>query len=147
MMISQICSITCKYITLLIHLPNPHNTKKKLDTKKCPRFSFPSPLPLSPRLGWSNTHRHESSMQFRRENLGGGKCGDPGMYNHGKNGWHDDNRRGVDIPCGNQAHYRGTGRVYGLVNQIGGEGGIQRLLFCGYTHLFFHLSPATFLKS
>lgn len=61
-------------------------------------------------------------MQFRRENVGGGKCGDPGMYNHGKNGWHDDNRRGVDIPCGNQAHYRGTGRVYGLVNQIGGGG-------------------------
>lgn len=44
---SKLCSITCKYITLLIHTSNPHNTKKKLDTKKCPRFS--SPLPLPPR--------------------------------------------------------------------------------------------------
>lgn len=37
-------------------------------------------------------------------------------YNHRKNGWHDDNRGGVDIPRGNQPHYKGTGRVYGLVN-------------------------------
>lgn len=31
-----------------------------------------------------------------------------------------DNRGGADIPRGNQAHYKGTGRVYGLVNQAEG---------------------------
>lgn len=38
------------------------------------------------------------------------------MYNRRKNGWHDDNRRGVDTVRGNRAHYKGRGRVYGLVN-------------------------------
>lgn len=61
------------------------------------------------------------------------------MYNHRKNGWHDDNRRGVDIPRGNQAHYKGRDRVYGLVNQLEGVA-IERLLFCGYTRLSVSLS-------
>lgn len=65
------------------------------------------------------------------------KCVALGMYNHWKNGWHDDNRRGVDIPRGNQAHYKDTGRVYGLVNQPEGGWPIERLLFCGWTRLSF----------
>lgn len=65
------------------------------------------------------------------------KCVALGMYNHWKNGWHDDNRRGVDIPRGNQAHYKDTGRVYGLINQPEGGWPIERLLFCGCTRLSF----------
>lgn len=43
----------------------------------------------------------------------------------GKNGWHDDNRRGVDIPCGNQAHYRS--RLWARKSNRG-VGGIERII-------------------
>lgn len=107
--------------------------KKKLDIENVFSIFFPSPSSISQddliRIDTKVRCNFEGKILVR-------KCGEIRECTiMGKNGWHDDNRRGVDIPCGNQAHYRGTGRVYGLVNQIEGWVASSGLLFCGYTHL------------